>query len=66
MFASRFSWLMVVKEERRFTGRARVLRMRVERGENPPQNGVKRAKHKLLSEAVILKPYTDTGSHTGY
>ena len=25
MFASRFSWLMVVKEERRFTGRARVL-----------------------------------------
>ena len=24
MFASRFSWLMVVKEERRFTGRARV------------------------------------------
>ena len=25
MFASRFSWLMVVKEERRFTGRARVV-----------------------------------------
>ena len=25
MFASRFSWLMVVKEERRSTGRARVL-----------------------------------------
>ena len=24
MFASRFSWLMVVKEERRSTGRARV------------------------------------------
>ena len=24
MFASRFSWLMVAKEERRFTGRARV------------------------------------------